>query len=432
MHHFYQKNGSLFVEGVSVNSLAQKYGTPLYVYSQSTLQDHYDRLDAALEPLDHVICFATKSNSNLSILQTFAQRGSGFDVTSSGELYRVLKAGARPEKISFVGVGKTEEEIAYGLRCGVYTFIVESEPELHQINTIAKKLKKKAPIAFRVNPNVDAKTHAKITTGTYENKFGIAFEQIPSLYEKASKLSHIQIRGIQMHIGSQITDVKPFVQAVKKMIPLVQELKALYQIQFFDIGGGMGIIYQDALASGQPQWWKKNKKLLHPALYAQELVPLLKPLGLRIVVEPGRYMVGNAGILVAETLYIKKTGKKNFVIVDTAMTELIRPTLYESYHEIVPLQKIKGKSISSDVVGPVCESGDYFAKDRILPPFQKGDRMALMSAGAYGFVMASNYNARPKPAEILVKGKKVFVARKRETIQDLLRGENLLERSGKK
>ncbi|MES2307380.1 MAG: diaminopimelate decarboxylase, partial [Verrucomicrobiota bacterium] len=321
------------------------------------------------------------------------------------------------------GVGKTEDEIAYGLKSNVYTFIVESEPELHQINAIAKKLKKKAPIAFRVNPNVDAKTHAKITTGTYANKFGIAFEEIASLYARASKLSNIELRGVQMHIGSQITDVKPFVQAVKKMIPLVQTLKAKYGIQFFDIGGGMGIIYKEALASGQPGWWKKNKNLLHPALYAQKLVPLLKPLGLRIVVEPGRFMVGNAGILVTETLYIKKTGMKNFVIVDAAMTELIRPTLYESYHEIVPVNKISGKQISSDVVGPVCESGDYFAKDRLLAPYKKGDLMALMSAGAYGFVMASNYNARPRPAEIMVQGKKATVARKRETIKDLLRGE---------
>lgn len=423
MHHFHLKNGSLQVEGISVASLAKKHGTPLYIYSQTTLEDHFDRLDKALAPLDHVICFATKSNSNLSVLRTFAKKGSGFDVTSAGELYRVLKAGANPQKISFVGVGKTEEEIAYGLQSNVYTFIVESEPELHQINAIAKKLKKRAPIAFRVNPNVDAKTHAKITTGTYANKFGIAFEEIESLYARAAKLSNIEIRGVQMHIGSQITDVKPFVLAVKKMIPLVQILKSKYGIQFFDIGGGMGIIYQEALASGQPGWWKKNKEVLHPALYARELLPLLKPLGLRIVVEPGRYLVGNAGILVAETLYIKKTGKKNFVIVDTAMTELIRPTLYESYHEIIPVTKITGKEISSDVVGPVCESGDYFAKDRMLAPYQKGDLMALMSAGAYGFVMASNYNARPRPAEIMVKAKKAFVARKRETIEDLLRGE---------
>ena len=423
MHHFYLHNGSLQVEGLSISSLAKKHGTPLYIYSQTTLEDHFDRLDQALAPLDHVICFATKSNCNLSVLRTFAKKGSGFDVTSAGELYRVLKAGADPQKISFVGVGKTEEEIAYGLKSNVYTFIVESEPELHQINAIAKKLKKKAPIAFRVNPNVDAKTHAKITTGTYANKFGIAFEEIEPLYARAAKLSNIEIRGVQMHIGSQITDVKPFVLAVKKMIPLVQTLKAKYGIQFFDIGGGMGIIYKEALASGSPQWWKKNKEVLHPALYARELLPLLKPLGVRIVVEPGRYLVGNAGILVAETLYIKKTGKKNFVIVDTAMTELIRPTLYESYHEIIPVEKIKGKEISSDVVGPVCESGDYFAKDRMLAPYQKGDLMALMSAGAYGFVMASNYNARPRPAEILVKGRKAIVARKRETIEDLLHGE---------
>ncbi len=423
MHHFKQKKGELFVEDVSVEALSKKYGTPLYIYSAKTLRDHYDRLDRALAPLDHVICFATKSNSNLSVLRLLAKRGSGFDVTSAGELFRVLKAGGTPKRISFVGVGKTASEIEYGLKSGVYTFVVESEPEVIQINAIAKRLGKKAPVAFRVNPNVDAGTHAKITTGTYANKFGIAIESIPALYARTAKLSNIKIRGVQMHIGSQITEVKPFLQAVDRMLPLVKHLKYEHGIEFFDIGGGMGIVYQDALASGQPGWWKSKSALLRPDLYAQTLIPKLKNLGLRIVVEPGRYMVGNAGILVTEVLYLKKTGKKLFVIVDGAMTELIRPTLYESYHEIVPLQKTSGKPVKCDVVGPVCESGDYFAKDRVLPPVQPGDRLALMSAGAYGFVMASNYNSRPRPAELLIDGKKVIVARKRELIGDLVRGE---------
>lgn len=427
MHHFHLKNRQLFVEGVSVESLVRKHGSPLYVYSAQTALDHFQRLDTALAPLDHMICYAMKANSNLALLKTLAKAGSGFDIVSGGELFRILKAGGRPDRCTFAGVGKTREDIEFALKQGVYSFNVESEAELRFIDQVAGKLKKKAPIAIRVNPNVDAHTHAKITTGTYENKFGIAFEEIEKLYARASRLKNVRLRGVQMHIGSQITEVKPFVAAVKKMIPLVERLRDRYALEFFDIGGGLGIVYQPALASGEANWWKQKKQTpLTPATYAQHLVPILKPLGLRILVEPGRFIVGNAGILVTEVLYVKKTGRKNFVIVDAAMNDLIRPAFYDSYHEIVPLKaKGGGKLISSDVVGPVCESGDYFAKDRPLPPLKAGDRIALLSAGAYGFVMSSNYNSRPRAAEVLVKGNKAKVARARETWDDLIRGEKV-------
>ncbi len=427
MHHFQVKKGELYAEGVPVSKLAKTYGTPLYVYSANTIAGHFDRLTEALAPLDHLICYALKANSNLAILKLLAQRGSGFDLVSGGELTRVLKAGGKASQCSFAGVGKTRDEIEQALAARVYVFNVESIAELEFINQIAGEKKKIAPIAVRVNPNVEAGTHAKITTGTYENKFGIAFEEVGALYSRAAKMKNLKLLGVQTHIGSQITEVKPFVQAIKKMLPLVEELKARHKIEFFDVGGGLGIVYDPALASATPDWWKKQKKApLTPASYGKEVVPLLKPLGLRILVEPGRFMVGNAGALVTEVLYIKKTGQKNFVIVDAAMNDLIRPAFYESYHEIVPLkQKRGGKLIPSDVVGPICESGDYFAKDRPLPAQKAGDQLALLSAGAYGFVMASNYNTRPRAAEVLVEGTKHRVVRKRETVADLLRGETV-------
>ena len=419
------RRGELCAEQVPLSKLADAYGTPLYVYSGTTITDNYDRLTKALAPLDHLICYAVKANSNLAVLRLLVDRGGGFDLVSGGELTRVQKAGGQASRCSFAGVGKTRAEIEQALAAGVYAFNVESIAELEFINRIAGEKKKIAPIAVRVNPNVDAGTHAKITTGTYENKFGIAFEEVSALYARASRLKHLRLRGVQMHIGSQITEVKPFVLAVKKMIPLVEELKSKYRIEFFDVGGGIGIVYDPALASGQAGWWKSQKKPpLTPEVYAQHLVPLLKPLGLRILVEPGRFMVGNAGALVTEVLYIKKTGRKTFAIVDAGMNDLIRPAFYESYHEIIPLRpKRTGKLVSTDVVGPVCESGDYFAKDRPLPEQRPGDRLALLSAGAYGFVMASNYNTRPNPAEVLVQGSKHRIVRKRQTVADLLRGE---------
>lgn len=427
MHHFRYVRGKLHCEGVSVESLVKKHGTPLYIYSQKTLSDHYSKLDQALAPLDHMICYAMKANSNLAVMRTLANLGSGFDVVSEGELRRVIAAGGDAKKCVFAGVGKTEQEIEFALRKGIYSFNVESEPELARINKVAARLKKIAPVAVRVNPNVDAGTHAKITTGTYENKFGIQFEQVEGVYARASKLKNLRLRGIQMHIGSQLTDVKPFEAAVQKILPLVQRLAAKYKFEFFSIGGGLGIIYKSALASGSPEWWKTTdaKNILTPSLYADRLVPHLKPLGLKILIEPGRFIVGNAGILVTRVEYVKQTGKKNFVIVDAAMNDLIRPAFYDSYHEIVSLNEKKGATISSDVVGPICESGDYFCKDRPLPKVGEGDYLALLSAGAYGFVMASNYNSRGTAAEILVNGSKAEVVRARQPVQEIWETEKI-------
>ena len=427
MHSFRYVGTKLHCEGVAVESLAKKFGTPLYVYSQATLTDHFQKLDHALAPIDHLVCFAMKSNSNLSVLRTLANLGAGFDIVSAGELQRVIAAGGDPRQCVFAGVGKTESEIAFALKHGVYSFNVESEPELARINRVAARLKKIAPVAVRVNPNIDAHTHAKITTGTYENKFGVAFEKIEGVYARASKLKNLRLRGVQMHIGSQLTAVKPFEDAVRKVLPLVTRLKAKYALEFFSIGGGLGIVYDPALASGSADWWQSSaaKNILTPQKYADRLVPLLKPLGLRILLEPGRFISGNAGILVTRIEYVKRTGRKNFLIVDAAMNDLIRPAFYDAHHEIVPLTKKGGTPISSDVVGPICESGDYFCKDRPLPKLGEGDHLALLSAGVYGFVMVSNYNTRSLAAEVLVSGKKVAVVRERQTVKEILAGEKI-------
>ena len=427
MHDFHYVGNQLCCEGVSVAALVKQHGTPLYVYSQRTLTRHFQELDRAMAPVNHLICFAIKSNSNQSVLRTLANLGGGFDIVSAGELQRVIAAGGDARKCVFAGVGKTDEEIAFALRRGVYSFNAESEPELQRINRVAARLKKIAPIAVRVNPNVDAHTHAKITTGTYENKFGIAFEQIEGVYARAAKLKNLRLRGLQMHIGSQLTTVSPFEQAVRKVLPLVERLKAKHGLEFFSIGGGLGIIYNPALASGTPAWWQTPaaKKILTPQSYAARLVPLLQSLGLRILMEPGRFISGNAGILVARVEYVKRTGKKNFVIVDAAMNDLIRPAFYDAYHEIVPVTRKGGALISSDVVGPICESGDYFCKDRPLPKVGEGDHVALLSAGAYGFVMASNYNTRALAAEVLVNGKKSAVVRRRQPLKEIWAGESI-------
>lgn len=418
MHDFRYVGNRLFCEGVAVQTLAEKFGTPLYVYSQRTLTRHFQKLDQALAPLDHLVCFAMKSNSNLAVLRTMADLGGGFDIVSGGELQRVIAAGGDPSRCVFAGVGKTVEEIEFALRRGIYSFNVESEPELHRINQVAARLKKRAPVAVRVNPNVSAKTHSKITTGTYENKFGIAFENIEGVYSRARKLKNLWLRGVQMHIGSQITEARPFELAVRKVLPLVTQLKAAHGLEFFSIGGGLGIVYDPALASGTPEWWRSAaaKKVLTPATYAARLVPLLKPLGLKILIEPGRFISGNAGILVTRVEYVKRTGKKNFLIVDAAMNDLIRPAFYDAYHEIVPLTRKGGARVSSDVVGPICESGDYFCKDRPLPKLGEGDAIALLSAGAYGSVMGSNYNARPLPVEVLVSGRRFAAVRARQAV----------------
>ena len=432
MHDFSFKRGRFYCENVSVTSLAKKHGSPLYVYSHATLTRNFEQLDDALSPLDHLVCYSPKANSNLGVLRTLANAGSGFDIVSGGELQRVIAAGGDPSKCIFAGVGKTEEEIELALKKGIYSFNVESESELIRINKVARRLKKKAPIAVRVNPNIDAKTHAKITTGTYDNKFGIAFEEVEGVYERAAKLKNLHLRGVQMHIGSQLTEVGPFEKAARKVVPLAKRLAEKHGIEFFSIGGGVGIVYDPALESGDAKWWRspKRKNLLTPAKYAAKLVPLLKPLGLRILIEPGRFIAGNAGILITQVEYVKRTGVKNFVIVDAAMNDLARPALYDSYHEIVPLTQragdhLKKNQISSDVVGPICESSDYFCKNRMLPKVGEGDYLALLSAGAYGFVMASNYNTRANPAEVLVKGSQAVVVRKRQSLKQLWAGENV-------
>jgi diaminopimelate decarboxylase len=432
VHSFRYCDGKLHCEDVDLARVAEKFDTPLYVYSAGTILDHYKRLDAALAPLDHLICYAVKANSNRAILKLLADAGAGFDIVSGGELYRVLAAGGGAAKCTFAGVGKSAEEIDYALEQGVHSFNVESEAELEYIDRIASAKNLRAPIALRANPDVDPHTHEYVSTGSRENKFGIALDQLPAVYERAAKMRNIEIVGVQMHIGSQITEAEPFASAIKKAAPIVRELKSNYGIKFFSIGGGMGIIYRRALESGSGKWWHDHGPACAGSAfsipdYAGAIVPPLRELGIRILVEPGRFLVGNAGVLLTRVRYIKQTAEKKFAIVDAGMNDLIRPALYHSYHEIVPVKEPKSererKIRKIDIVGPVCESGDFFALDREMPEVHEGDLLAIMSAGAYGFVMASNYNSRPLPAEALVRGDKVSLIRRRQTWEDLVRGE---------
>ena len=427
MHSFHYLNGSLHCEDVDLAALADEHGTPLYVYSATTLRDHYRRLDAALADIDHAIEYAVKANSNLSVLKLLADEGSGFDIVSGGELRRVIEAGGDPGKCTFAGVGKTREEIEYALTEGIYCFNAESEEEVAFISQVASELGKTAPVAFRVNPNVDAKTHKYISTGKSENKFGVDFEVIEDAYARAAELPSISLRGLQMHIGSQLTSLQPFMEAVEKVAPLATKLKETYGIEFFSIGGGVGIVYDPALESGDSAWWgaqEEGERPLTIEQYAEGVVPVLKQTGLKILLEPGRYIAGNAGVLITRCLYEKKGLAKTFRIVDAGMNDLIRPALYEGHHEIVPLREpAEGQSTTIDVVGPVCETGDFFCQNRELPDFEPGEAIALLSAGAYGFVMASNYNSRPLPAEILIDGADVRVVRPRQTMDDILASE---------
>jgi diaminopimelate decarboxylase len=426
VHSFHYRAGHLFCEDFDLTVAAEKFGTPLYIYSAGTVLDHYTRIDAALAMLDHLICYAVKANSNRAILKLLADAGAGFDIVSGGELFRALKAGADSRKCTFAGVGKRREEIEYALDRGVYSFNVESEAELDYINEIASGKSRRAPIALRINPDVAAETHAYISTGKSENKFGIGLDRAAQIYERASKMPGVAIRGVQMHIGSQITEAKPFAAAIEKIARLVRELKSKYKIQFFSVGGGMGIIYRRALESGSGTWWHERDgepSAFSVRDYANTIVPPLRELGVRILVEPGRFLVGNAGVLLTRVLYIKETGRKKFAIIDAGMNDLIRPALYESYHQIVPVVQpsmSRNKTEKMDIVGPVCESGDFFAQDREMPELRPGDLLAVMSAGAYGFVMASNYNSRPLPAEALVRGDQVALIRKRQTVEDLV------------
>ena len=429
MHSFHYQNGTLHCEGVDLAALAAEHGTPLYVYSAGTILDHYRRLSGAMgAELDCLVCYATKANSNLAVLNLLAKEGAGFDIVSGGELFRVEKAGGDPGKCTFAGVGKTRAEIELGLKRGIYSFNAESEAEVAFISQVAGELGLVAPIALRVNPNVDAKTHKYISTGKSENKFGIDFASIRDAYARAAALPNVKIRGLQMHIGSQLTSVSPFVEAVEKVLPLVEELKSLYGIEFFSIGGGIGIVYQDSLESGGPDWWvDKDEKPLTIEEYAGRLVPLLKPLGLRIVLEPGRFMVGNAGVLLTEVLYEKHGTAKTFKIVDAAMNDLMRPTLYEAFHEIRPVDEsvtVSGERLV-DVVGPVCETGDFLAQDRMLPPVRRGDLLAVMTAGAYGATMSSTYNSRLLIPEVLVKDETFAVVRPRPSYEELIGGDRI-------
>jgi diaminopimelate decarboxylase len=424
MHSFHYRDSKLHCEDVDLGRVAQEFGTPLYIYSAGTILDHYRRLDSALASLDHLICYAVKANSNRAILKLLADAGAGFDIVSAGELFRVRAAGGLPDRCTFAGVGKSREEIEYALDQGVYSLNVESEAELDYINQIAGAKNLRAPIALRLNPDVDPHTHEYISTGSHENKFGIALEHAAAVYERAATMSNIRIVGVQMHIGSQITETEPFAEAIRKVSPLVSELKAKYGIEFFSIGGGLGIVYESSLASGSGDWWQASKTALSIQQYVNAILPELRELKLKILLEPGRLLAGNAGVLLTRVRYLKQSGQKKFAIVDAGMNDLIRPALYHSYHEIVPVDEPRSSAREKiDVVGPVCESADFFALDREMPELQEGDLLAIMSAGAYGFVMASNYNSRPLPAEAFVHGNKFALIRQRQTFEDLIRGE---------
>jgi diaminopimelate decarboxylase len=438
VHAFHYRDGKLYGENVDLARVADEFGTPLYVYSAGTILDHYQRLESALSPFDHLICYAVKANSNGAILNLLAGVGAGFDIVSGGELFRVLKAGGDPGKCTFAGVGKSREEIEYALDQRVYSFNVESEAELEYIDKIAGAKNVRAPIALRANPDVDPHTHEYISTGSHENKFGIPLNRLTVVYERAAQMRNVDVVGVQMHIGSQITEAAPFAEAIRKVVPVVAELRSRYGIQFFSIGGGMGIIYRRALESGSGQWWHEHggePSAFSVSDYADAIVPHLRQLGVRVLLEPGRFLVGNAGVLLTRVRYIKsadgrirrgeETDRKKFAIVDAGMNDLIRPALYQSYHEIVPCIASAGAEHREkiDIVGPVCESGDFFALDREMPELREGDLLAIMSAGAYGFTMASNYNSRPLPAEALIRGDKFALIRERQTWDDLVRNE---------
>src|SRR5882762_8134235 len=383
MHSFHYHDRHLYCEDVDLTRVATEFGTPTYVYSAGTILDHYTRLDVALAALDHLICYAVKANSNRAILKLLAGAGAGFDIVSGGELYRVLAAGGDPAKCTFAGVGKSPEEIEYALEQGVCSFNVESEAELDHINRIAAAKETRAPIALRVNPDVDTHTHEYISTGSHENKFGIALDRIGVIYEQAAKMRNVEIVGVQMHIGSQIAEAKPFASAIGKVAPIVRELKSRYGIKFLSVGGGMGIVYQRALESGSGKWWHEHGSesfAFSVRDYAGAIVPPLRELDVRILVEPGRFLVGNAGVLLTRVRYVKQTGQKKFAIVDAGMNDLIRPALYQGYHEIVPARAPESAARETiDVVGPVCESGDFFAQARVMSPLAEGDFVAIMS-----------------------------------------------------
>jgi len=410
MHEFKYRNNNFYCENISVAGLAARFGTPLYVYSYKTLADHYLKLRVAFRQINPLICYSVKANSNLSILKTLVSKGAGLDIVSGGELFRALRVGCLAKKIVYASVGKTDYEIETAIKKGILFFNVESLAELENINRISAKLRKITRVAIRINPDVEAKTHKYITTGKITNKFGIDLNSAYKILLLGKKFKNLNICGLHIHIGSQITQSAPFVAAIKKVSGFIQRLKSKgIKLEYLNIGGGLGIIYDKET----PQT---------AAIYADKIIPFLKKTGLKIIMEPGRFIVGNAGILVTQVLYIKQTPKKKFIIVDAGMNDLIRPALYSAYHNILSLRK-NTKTEKADIVGPICESGDFLAKERLLPKVKVGDCLAVMSAGAYGFSMSSNYNSRLRAAEVMIKGNKVSVIRKRETFKDLIRNE---------
>ncbi len=416
MNYFQREGRELLAEGVPLAKIAAEVGTPCYVYSLATLRRHYKVFDEAFGQAPHVVCFSVKANSNLAVLRTFAKQGSGFDIVSGGELHRALAAGADPKKIVFSGIGKTRDEMAFALTTGILQFNVESSAEIDALNAVAQSLGMKAPVALRVNPDVDPKTHPYISTGMKKAKFGIEIGRAVAEYERARALGNLDLIGVDCHIGSQLTDVSPFRDALARVRGLILELRGKgFDIRYLDFGGGLGITYDD---EAPPE----------PADYAKALLgDGVDKLGVTLLLEPGRVIVGNAGLLLTRVLYRKDTGAKKFVIVDGAMNDLIRPALYGSFQAVEPVEAHGRATEVVDVVGPICESGDFFAKDREIETAEPGELLAVRSAGAYGFVMASNYNSRPRAAEVLVDGATYHVVRARETIEDLLRGETIPE-----
>lgn len=418
MHDFHYRDNRLYCENIEVAKLAAQFGTPLYVYSHHTIIDHYLKLKKAFADLKPLICFSAKSNSNLTILKTLVSRGAGLDIVSGGELYRAKKIGVDPKKIVYASVGKTEKEIEEAVRASIFAFNVESLQEMGLISEVATRLKKDARVCLRLNPNIDPHTHRYITTGTVESKFGVDFEMARIIFLNRNNFKGVKLVGLHVHIGSQITQVKPFLAALKRICAFIDILKKMgVVLECLNIGGGLGIIYKDE----KPQTAKE---------FASVVMPILKKTGLKIILEPGRFIVGNAGILVTKVIYLKDTSVKRFVIVDAGMNDLMRPSLYEAYHEIAPLDKNKFKDQAlkeSDVVGPICESGDFLAKNRELPCFESGDLLAVFGAGAYGFSMSSNYNSRCRPAEVFVKGNRCYLIRSREVLADLTRQEKVLD-----
>ncbi len=417
MHDFHYREGELYCEDVPLSRIAKEVGTPCYIYSHHTLVRHFRVYDGAFKNIPHIVAFAMKANSNLAVLRLMAKEGSGVDIVSGGELYRALKAGVPPTKIVFAGVGKKAEEIAEALKADILMFNVESPAELQAINEVAASLGVKARVALRINPDIDPKTHPYISTGLKKSKFGIAADRAIEEFKAATAFSHIKVVGLHAHIGSQLTQVTPFVESMKKVLAMVQALAEQgIPLRYINIGGGLGITYSDETPP-------------EPKDLAEAISPLVRDLKCVLIMEPGRVIVGNAGVLLTKVVYAKDGEAKRFLIVDAAMNDLIRPSLYDAYHDIRPVYEAatRGEKKTVDVVGPVCESGDFLAKDRVMPALNAGDLMAVMSAGAYGFVMSSNYNSRPRVPEVLVHEGQIHVIRSRESYEDLVRGEEIPE-----